>query len=201
MVRPNSESSLAITTYFSKKTTMLLSLVGIAIIFVLFHYHRDTIKSAAQYAVNNYGYPALFVSCWFADVMIQPIPADFLVFGMVFGGASIFTTSVVAGMSSGCGGMTGYYLGKYFGPWRLRRFFGSKLFKKLFGPNLFRKGRNLFRDHGALAVFVAGVSPIPYSAVCWIGGVYNTPLKHVIIASWISRTLRYLVVSWLASIA
>jgi membrane protein YqaA with SNARE-associated domain len=89
------------------------------------------------------------------------------------------------------GGMTGYYLGRWYGPWRFRKIFGSKML---------RKGRNLFRDHGALAIFVAGVSPIPYSAVCWIGGIYNMSLLKVVLASWVSRTLRYLVVAYLGYI-
>ncbi|HNS10626.1 MAG TPA: VTT domain-containing protein, partial [Candidatus Ozemobacteraceae bacterium] len=88
-------------------------------------------------------------------------------------------------------GTTGYFIGKYFGPWRFRRFFGSKLL---------RAGRDLFRDHGSLAIFVAGVSPIPYSAVCWIGGIYNMPLGKVIIASLISRLPRFIAVAWIADL-
>ncbi|MDN5279092.1 MAG: hypothetical protein PWR01_3057 [Clostridiales bacterium] len=163
-------------------------LAGVICLFLLFMKYRDVIKASAEHAVNNFGYPALFLLCWAADVIIQPIPADVIVFGTAFGGASLVKTALVAGLSSGMGGMTGFYLGRLFGPWRFRKIFGSKIL---------RKGRDLFRDHGALAIFVAGVSPIPYSAVCWIGGIYNMSLTKVVIASWISRTLRYLVVAYI----
>lgn len=176
----------------SAKTSALLIAAGMAVLFFLFHLNREVIKAAAENAVTNFGYPALFLLCWAADVIIQPIPADFIVFGMVFGGASILPTAFVAGLSSGMGGMTGYFVGKYFGPWRFRRIFGSRML---------RRGRDMFRDHGALAIFVAGVTPVPYSAVCWIGGIYNMSLTKVVLASWISRTIRYVVVSWLATIA
>ena len=166
---------------------VVLGLIGL--FFVLLHY-RAPIKLLAQNAVERFGYPALFLLCWAADVIIQPIPADVVVFGTAFGGANIWKTAFVAGLSSGFGGLTGYYIGKLFGPWRFRR---------IFGPKLLRHGRDLFRDHGALAIFVAGVTPIPYSAVCWIGGIYRMSLIKVVIASWISRTLRYLVVAWLAN--
>ncbi|MGM0598960.1 MAG: YqaA family protein [Candidatus Rifleibacteriota bacterium] len=172
----------------SAKYSVYAFAAGLVAIFFVFLKYREPIKAAAEGAVNNFGYPALFFLCWAADVIIQPIPADVLVFGSVFGGSHLVKTALVAGLSSGMGGMTGYYLGRLFGPWRFRR---------LFGPKLLRRGRNLFRDHGALAIFVAGVSPVPYSAVCWIGGIYNMSLVKVVLASWISRTLRYLVVAYL----
>jgi membrane protein YqaA with SNARE-associated domain len=166
-------------------------LIGVSALFLIFYKYRDPIKLAATHAVNSFGYPALFFLCWAADVIIQPIPADVIVFGSAFGGADLVKTAFIAGLSSGMGGMTGYYLGRWYGPWRFRKIFGSKML---------RKGRNLFRDHGALAIFVAGVSPIPYSAVCWIGGIYNMSLLKVVLASWVSRTLRYLVVAYLGYI-
>ena len=162
---------------------------GFALFIILWHY-KAPIKLMAKDAVENFGYPALFLLCWAADVIIQPIPADVIVFGTAFGGADIWKTAFIAGLSSGFGGMTGYFIGKLFGPWRFRRLFGSKLL---------RSGRDLFRDHGALAIFVAGVTPIPYSAVCWIGGIYRMSLVKVVLASWISRTLRYFAVAWLAN--
>lgn len=172
----------------SAKYSTFLIVIGIIGVFLFFLEYKAQIKLTAVNAVNHYGYPALFLLCWAADVIIQPIPADVIVFGSAFGGANLWKTAFIAGLSSGMGGMTGYFLGKWFGPWRFRRMFGSKLL---------RQGRKMFRDHGALAIFVAGVSPIPYSAVCWIGGIYNMSLVKVIAASWISRTLRYVLVAWL----
>ncbi|PKL48638.1 MAG: hypothetical protein CVV42_09205 [Candidatus Riflebacteria bacterium HGW-Riflebacteria-2] len=179
--------SLGVSSHYSA-VAFLLGLV--ALFFVFLHY-RGPIKLMAKDAVENFGYPALFLLCWAADVIIQPIPADVIVFGTAFGGANIWKTSLIAGFSSGFGGATGYFIGRFFGPWRFRR---------LFGPKMLRKGRDLFRDHGALAIFVAGVTPVPYSAVCWIGGIYRMSLTKVILASWISRTLRYFAVAWLANL-
>lgn len=174
----------------SAQYSAIAFLLGLVALFFVFLYYRAPIKLLAKDAVESFGYPALFLLCWAADVIIQPIPADVIVFGTAFGGADIWKTAFIAGLSSGLGGMTGYYIGKLFGPWRFRR---------LFGPKLLRSGRDLFRDHGALAIFVAGVTPIPYSAVCWIGGIYRMSLAKVILASWISRTLRYFAVAWLAN--
>ncbi len=173
------------------KISALAMVIGAVVVFLLFYFYRAQIKFHAKMAVETFGYPALFFLCWAADVIIQPIPADVVVFGTAFGGANIWETAFIAGFSSAFGGATGYYVGKVFGPWRFRR---------LFGPKLLRAGRDLFRDHGSLAIFIAGVSPIPYSAVCWIGGIYSMSLTKVILASWISRTIRYLAVAWFANL-
>lgn len=164
----------------------ILLLVGV---FLMFYLYRAPIKVLAKESVENYGFPALFVVCWLADAIIQPIPPDAVVFGTAFGGANIWKTAFFAGAASALGGTTGYLLGRIFGPWRFRRLFGSKYL---------RGGRDLFRDHGSLAIFVAGVTPIPYSAVCWIGGIYRMPLGKVMLASLISRIPRFIVVAWLA---
>ena len=173
------------------RLSALLIISGLVALFLIFYFYRAPIKLYAKYAVENFGYPALFFLCWAADVIIQPIPADVVVFGTAFGGADIWKTAFIAGLSSAFGGATGYYIGKFFGPWRFRRIFGSRML---------RRGRDLFRDHGALAIFIAGVSPVPYSAVCWIGGIYNMSLTKVVMASWISRTIRYFAVAWFANL-
>lgn len=185
--RPSAASNNQGSTRLSAVLFTLL-IIGI---FFIFYFYRAPVKAFAKESVELYGYPALFAFCWFADAVIQPIPPDVVVFGTAFGGASVWKTSVAAGIASAMGGTTGYFIGKYFGPWRFRRFFGSKLL---------RAGRDLFRDHGSLAIFVAGVSPIPYSAVCWIGGIYNMPLGKVVIASLISRLPRFIAVAWIADL-
>ncbi|MDD3001506.1 MAG: VTT domain-containing protein [Candidatus Riflebacteria bacterium] len=166
-------------------------LIFVIFIFLAFYFYRLPIKAFAKNAVESFGYPALFFLCWASDVIIQPIPADVFVFGTAFGGGNLYKTALVAGFSSVFGGATGYYVGKFFGPWRFRRIFGSKIL---------RNGSQLYKNHGSLAIFIAGVTPIPYSAACWIGGIYGMSITKVVLASWISRTLRYIVVAWFGHI-
>jgi membrane protein YqaA with SNARE-associated domain len=155
-------------------------------------YWHDPIKVAAQHAVEHYGLPALFVLTWLSDAIIQPIPADVYVFGTGFGGGHIYTTALVAGIASSLGGVTGFYIGKLIGPWR---------FKRVFGGKLLRGGRILFKEYGWWAVFVSGITPIPYSAVCYVGGIYQMPVMDVLVPSLIGRTGRYLLFAWLGSLA
>lgn len=185
------KSSRSRAVYYAKFTTVIAVLAVVAI-FLIFSRYRLEIKEMATYAVSTYGFPALFLITWASDVIIQPIPADVFVFGSTFGGAKIFETAFVAGLSSGMGGMTGYYIGRWFGPWR---------FKRVFGTHLLQAGKDLFKNYGWMAVFISGITPIPYSAVCWVGGIYQMPVVHVFLASWVSRTIRYVIVGWLGTLA
>ncbi len=154
-------------------------------------YWHDPIKVAAQQAVERYGLPALFVLTWLSDAIIQPIPADVYVFGTGFGGGHIYWTALVAGVASSLGGVSGFYIGKLIGPWR---------FKRIFGGKLLRGGRILFKEYGWWAIFVSGITPIPYSAVCYVGGIYQMPVLDVLVPSLIGRTGRYLLFAWLGSL-
>jgi membrane protein YqaA with SNARE-associated domain len=169
----------------------IIFILGAIFVFVGFYFYREPIKVFSKNAVETLGFPALFFLCWASDVIIQPIPADVFVFGTTFGGADVVKTALVAGFSSAFGGASGYYVGKLFGPWRFRRLFGSKILKR---------GSRLFKKHGALTIFISGVTPVPYSATCWIGGIYGMSFVKVVLASWVSRTLRYLVIAWLGNI-
>ena len=182
MTVPPPQPPAGSSVFTPPKVTTFLVVLGLIALFIVFAKNREAIKTAAQYAVSTYGLPALFLLTWLSDVIIQPIPADVLVFGSTFGGASIWEVALTAGLASALGGLTGYFVGRWFGPWRFRRVFGKKLL---------RMGRDLFRRHGAMAIFVSGVSPIPYSGVCWVGGIYRMPFIEVAIASIFSRTLRY----------
>lgn len=173
---------------FSSAFALLALLV---VVFILFGVYRAQIKVFARNAVENFGLPALLLLTWLSDVIIQPIPADVFVFGSTFGGGNLLAVALVAGNASAVGGMTGFFLGRWFGPWR---------FRQVFGRQLLRRGRNLFKNYGALAVFVSGVTPIPYSACCWVAGIYNMSAVHLFFASVVSRTLRYIFIGWLGQI-
>lgn len=168
--------------------TIVLVLGGLFLGFWQFY---DPLKGAAQEAVEQFGLPALFLLTWLMDTVIQPVPADVLVFGTTFGGAHLVSTALAAGVGSSLGGVSGFFIGKLIGPWR---------FKRLFGRRLLRGGRALFKDYGWWAIFVSGVTPIPYSAACYVGGIYRMPVMDVLVPSLIGRTGRYILFAWLGSL-
>jgi|GEM_PF-1790346 len=150
--------------------------------------YRDQIKIWATLFVETYGMPALFALTWIADTTFQPIPPDVFVFGSTFGGANVLLASVVAGIASACGGITGYFIGRCVGPKRFRRMFGDKLMKT---------GREIFDKYGIYAIGVAALTPLPYSGTCWVAGIYKMSPIVVFLTSVVGRILRYLFIGWL----
>ncbi len=148
---------------------------------------HDELQAWATAGVARFGLPLLFVLVWAADFVVQPIPPDLFVFATGFGGADVWATALVGGVASTVGGMTGYIAGRLLGPRR---------FCRLFGRALLRSGRTVFRRYGGWAIFVAAVSPVPYSGACWIAGISGTNPAVVFITSLLSRTGRYLVMAW-----
>jgi membrane protein YqaA with SNARE-associated domain len=166
--------------------------IFILILCIPFWFYYSEIREVARHAVENYGYPALFILTWLTDAFIQPLPADVFVFASTFGGAPMLLTAFVAGLASSLGGFTGFYIG---------RMIGARRFARYFGRDTLRTGRRLFRQYGSLAIFISGVSPIPYSAVCYMGGIFNMSIWRLFLASIASRTARYIFMGWLGNMA
>lgn len=148
---------------------------------------HDELQVWATAGVARFGLSLLFVLVWAADFVVQPVPPDLFVFAAGFGGADVWSTALVGGIASTVGGMTGYSAGRLLGPRR---------FCRLFGRALLRAGRSIFRRYGGWTIFVAAVSPVPYSGACWVAGIYGTNPVIVFITSLLSRTGRYLVMAW-----
>ncbi len=148
---------------------------------------HDELQAWATSGVARFGLPLLFVLVWAADFVVQPIPPDLFVFAAGFGGADVWATALVGGVASSIGGMTGYTAGRLLGPRR---------FCRLFGRALLRAGRKIFRTYGGWAIFVAAVSPVPFSGACWVAGIYGTNPAVVFVTSLLSRTGRYLLMAW-----
>lgn len=169
----------------------LLAAGLIAGFWVFGHFHDD-LKAFATYLVNVWGDPALFLLTVLADGIIQPVPPDVFVFGSAFGGERPLQVALVAGVASACGGLLGWAFGRRVGPWRFRRWFGN---------DLLRAGCRIFRRYGCMIVVVGAVTPVPYSATCWIAGILRLSPVIIFLTSLVCRIPRFLLVGWIGSIS
>ena len=122
-----------------------------------------------------------------------PIPIDPFLIAM---GASrprkALFYAMVASVSSVVGGTIGYFLGLWF--WDSTKDF---LFEFVFTIENFKEVTQLFTDNPFWAVFVAGFTPIPYKVFAIAAGVANINLGVFVVASLISRSLRFLLIGGL----
>ncbi len=145
-----------------------------------------------HWADTPYGLLALFLLA-LAESSFFPIPVDPLLIALCLGAIKkswrfAFYTSV----ASVLGGMIGYWIG--FGIWGgVDSFF----FKYIpgFSESLFNGVMANFNEYGFWYVFAAGFTPIPYKVFTIASGVFKLNFFLFVIASTISRSLRFFLIA------
>jgi membrane protein YqaA with SNARE-associated domain len=102
--------------------------------------------------------------------------------------------ALLASAGSVLGGLLGYGIG--WGAWPLVNSFFFDYIPG-FTPHVFAKVQSLFEAYGFWVVFTAGFTPIPYKVITIGSGVFQINLVIFLIASLISRSLRFFLVAWL----
>ena len=132
------------------------------------------------------GISGLFILA-FIESSFFPIPPDILLIILTLADPSkalIFAT--VATIGSVLGGMLGYYIG----------YLGEKfLLVRLISKNNIAKAHRMFEKYGVLAVFIAGFTPVPYKIITISAGLLYLDFKKFVIASLISRALRFFTIA------
>ena len=90
------------------------------------------------------------------------------------------------------GGITGYYIGFIF--WDEIGVHITEYFALTDQINSFKE---LYNENGSLAVFIAGVSPIPYKLVTIISGISSMNFFYFCLFSLFSRGLRFFIIGFL----
>jgi membrane protein YqaA with SNARE-associated domain len=90
------------------------------------------------------------------------------------------------------GGITGYYIGFIF--WDEIGVHITEYFALTDQINSFKE---LYNKNGSLAVFIAGVSPIPYKLITIISGISSMNFFYFCFFSLLSRGLRFFLIGFL----
>lgn len=149
-------------------------------------------------AYRTYATPILFVLA-FAESIFFPIPVDVLLIALCVGAPrKSFYFALVAAVGSVLGGGGGYALGYWM--WydsagdfsRLAVFFFDVV--PGFSREIFASAAELYREYDFWAVFIAGVSPVPYKVATITAGVFDINFWVFSLSSIISRAVRYFAV-------
>ncbi len=95
--------------------------------------------------------------------------------------------SILGGIGTSIGGCVGYYLAYAF---------GRKIVMHLVDENDLNKGEILFKQHGILAVFIGGITPIPDFILSYIAGFMKMPILSFLIADGGARFLRSVIITY-----
>jgi membrane protein YqaA with SNARE-associated domain len=145
-----------------------------------------------SWAYTPYGMTALVVLC-FLEASVFPIPPDPLLMALCLGApARSFRFAAWATGASVAGGILGYTMG--WGAWSLLDDF---FFTWVPGvtPEAFASVQALYDRYDFWAVFLAGLTPLPYKVFTLASGVFAISFPIFVVASILSRGLRFFLVA------
>jgi len=138
------------------------------------------------FAATPYGTWALFAVA-FAESSFFPIPPDVLLIALCVGEPSrSLWFALVCSAGSVLGGSAGYAIG-YWG--------GRPLLYRLFSRHRVEVVASYFDRYNAWAVGIAGLTPVPYKVFTISGGAFAIDFRVFVLASAISRSLRFFVIA------
>lgn len=124
-----------------------------------------------------------------AEASFFPIPPDPLLMALCLGAIKkSFRFATIATVASVVGGIGGYLIGT--GAWQA---LGGFFFHYVPGvtPEAFENVRAFYDRYDFAAVFLAGLTPIPYKVFTLSAGVFSINFPVFVLASILSRGLRF----------
>ncbi len=144
------------------------------------------------FAESPYGTWALFLIA-FAESSFFPIPPDVLLIALALGAPrrSLWFASVCTAGSL-LGAVGGYLIGLYF-----YALIGQPIVAFYGAEDAYLRVQHLYRDWDAVAVAIAGFTPIPYKVVTIAAGAFRINFLTFMLASAVSRAARFFLVAGL----
>ncbi|HUP53160.1 MAG TPA: VTT domain-containing protein [Longimicrobiales bacterium] len=147
-----------------------------------------------HWAETPYGAPALF-GLALAESSFFPIPPDPLLIALCLGAPGLsLRFAANATIASVLGGILGYGIGA--GAWHLLEgwFFA---YVPGVSAEAFARVQGLYDNYDFWAVFLAGLTPIPYKVFTLSAGVFSINFPVFVVASVLSRGLRFFLLAGL----
>lgn len=164
------------------------------------HVHRFLYDWVLSWAHSPFGERALFVLA-LAESSFFPVPPDVLLIALVLGKRETWLRlAILCSIASVIGGLAGYAIGHFL--WYSGDSFSSIamfFFNNIPGFTIesFNAVSKLYDVYSFWIVFTAGFTPIPYKIITITAGVANINVSIFVVASVISRSLRFFLVAWL----
>lgn len=160
------------TLRYMRRSLVILG-IAVVVIFGLAWLAKELLGSeleaATSWLTNAVGYPGVFLGVWVVDTFTLPISPDLILAVIANPGSSLNTWLALTVMciASISGGHVAYFLARRVGrvAWVQRHLHRS-----------LPQGRALFKRFGFWAVAIAGLTPVPFSIVCWFAGLYEMRL-------------------------
>lgn len=156
--------------------------------------HRRLYDWVLHWADTPWGPSALFALS-LAESSFFPIPPDPLLMALCLGRVQrALRFAAIATLASVIGGVIGYAIGAMAWPLVEGWFYA---YIPGVGPESFARVQAWYDRYGFWAVFFAGLTPVPYKVFTLSSGVFSINFGIFVIASALSRGLRFFLVAGL----
>lgn len=133
-------------------------------VLVLARLFREPLRALGETFVHRFGLPGIFLGTFVADAFTFPIPPQFYLLTVITSGRAPAAPVLAVLLASVLAGLTGYLLAG--------RLAGVGAFRRLLERTRERV-EGIFRRWGPWAILIAGLSPLPFSGLCYAAGFYR----------------------------
>ncbi len=153
---------------------------------------RKSYDWVMEWAHSPYGTWALFLIA-LAESSFFPVPPDVLLMALSISiPAKAFFYAAISSVGSVLGGVIGYFLGLAF-----MEAIGMPILNFYGATDKFDTIQTLYNEYDALAVMIAGFTPIPFKVFTIAAGACKINLFTFVVASLVSRSARFFIVGGL----
>ena len=161
---------------------------------------RKLYRWVLHLAETPYGLLSLSILAFF-EAFIFPVPPDVLLIPLALGSRKqALKFAFICSIASIIGGLIGYSIGHYL--WwdgikynTIANFFFNNV--PGFTESMFLQIQNKYNHFGFIVIFTAGFTPIPFKVITISAGAFDISLPLFLMASAISRSARFFLVSFL----
>lgn len=154
--------------------TLAFTGVAVGIVVAAGYLFRAPLEELARWLISDLGYAGLFAGVFAADAFTFPVPPDAYLLISIAGGADVAATLIACSAASVLAGNLAYAIGPYIERVPILR---GKL--EEFRP----RGEYLFEKWGIRAVAISALTPVPFSIVSWLAGIYQMRYRDFFFAS------------------
>ena len=123
----------------------------------------------------------------FSEALFFPIPPDIILIPLALANhRKAFLFALITTIFSVLGGCLGYLIGSYF-----YEGLGKPILLWFGAESHFSNFSIKYNEFGAVAVFMGGLTPIPYKLVAILSGTTSMPIFEFVCASLLSRGIRF----------
>lgn len=148
---------------------------------------------------SRWGWLALFVIALF-EASWFPLPPDILLIALCLGATKrSFRFATLCLVGSVLGAALGYYIGYYLWttPSGDATVIADFFYNHVFSVESFNNVGSLYDRFNFWIVFTAGFTPLPFKLFTIAGGMFHINFAMFIIASMVSRGMRFFLIAWL----